>query len=105
MADNESKKQDAKVTDAQKSPRSQTKGDTPQPQVRVAVEEASAFAGDNAAVVNPALKSNSASIVTGVDENGLTEVETFYLGEVYHVNDEALEVKNTEEVAFLVAAE
>lgn len=93
-----------KVTEAQKAPRSQTKGDTPQPQTQATSSQESAFAGDNKAVLNPALQAKSASIPTGVDENGITQTETFVLGEEYNVNDDALQVKNTEEIAFLVKA-
>jgi len=99
MANEDSK---AKATDAQKAPRSQTRGDTPQPQVATSAGPELTFAGDNEAIVNPALPSNSATLPTGEDENGVMQGDTFYKGEVYHVNDDALEVKNTEEVNFLI---
>ncbi len=99
MAEGDSK---AKVTDAQKAPRSQTKGDTPQPQVMTTAGPELAFAGDNEAIVNPALPSNSATLPTGEDENGVMQGDTFLKGEIYYVNDDALAAKNTEEVSFLV---
>lgn len=101
----EEKKAEGKVTEAQKAPRSQTKGDTPQPQLRTAAGSESAFAGDNQVKVNPALNANSVSLPLGVSDEGVSLVETYYAGELYFVNDDALEVKNTEELNFLVAVE
>jgi hypothetical protein len=95
-----------KASEAQKAPRAQTTGDTPQPQLKQNVQGDSSFAGDNKSVLNPALQANSVSIPTEVDDDGVTHVVTFLKSEEPHyVNDDALAVKNTEDQPLLVKAD